>query len=83
MKTIKRIFASLSMFMVMLTSNVFGVDPKYGVYEPIPDVARIGIVAILFLIGLFVIFNKKISNTIKALIVFGLIILGVAICVFI
>ena len=61
------------------------IEPKYGVIDPEPVVVeptgfRIGKVAlpiVFFVIGLVVILSKKITKKIKAIIVSGLVIIGI------
>lgn len=87
MNKIKKVFISFSMFITGWISKVFAVDmpeDKYGVFEPtltvgekIDVIEQIAIPIILFIIGLFVILNKKIARKTKTIIIFILVIIGI------
>ena len=90
MKTIKKIFTSVTLMMtgaiskVFATVNLDSIVPKYGIYKPEPtigekisNIGKIALPIILFVIGLFVVLNKKITKKVKAIVVSILIILAI------
>lgn len=93
MNKVKKVVTSLGVFFTGIISKVFAVndyldlnvigESKYGVYEPtlgekISSAGKIVIPILIFLIGLGVILSKKITKKVKAAILSGLVILGVA-----
>lgn len=88
MNKIKKILASISITFAGLISNIYTVHatPAYGIPpEPKEEkiwniISKIGIITIpviLFIIGLFVILNKKISKKVKKIVISVLIVLSV------
>ena len=92
MKKTKKVLVSFTALVSGLVSKVFAtmaVDPKYGsvetkygIFEPtigekISGIGKFAIPIILFLIGLFVILSKKITNKVKAIAVSVLVILAI------
>lgn len=58
------------------------VEDKYGVFEPtmgekISNIGKFAIPIVLFIIGLFVILSKKITNKVKAIVISVLVILAI------
>lgn len=58
------------------------VETKYGIFEPtigekISRIGKFAIPIILFVIGLFVILNKKITKKVKAIVISALVLLGI------
>lgn len=93
MNKVKKVVTSLGVFFTGIISKVFAANldativprpmAKYGVYEPtlgekISSAGKIVIPILIFLIGLGVILSKKITKKVKAVILSGLVILGVA-----
>lgn len=93
MKKLKKVFMSFGVFITGLISKVHAVDIdivelKYGVFEPtigekISRIGKFAIPIILFVIGLFVILNKKITKKVKAIVISALVLLGILGYVFI
>ena len=57
-------------------------ETKYGVFEPtmgekISNIGKFAIPIVLFIIGLFVIISKKITNKVKAIVISVLVILAI------
>lgn len=85
MKKLKKVFMSFGVFITGLISKVHAVDivyVKYGVFEPtigekISRIGKFAIPIILFVIGLFVILNKKITKKVKAIVISALVLLGI------
>lgn len=88
MNKIKKIFASFSVFFTSTVSKVLAqkIDPailtKYGVFEPtmgekISEIGKIALPLVLFIIGLFVILSKKITNKVKVIIISTLLTIGI------
>ena len=91
MKKIKKIFASFFVFVIGYISKSFAVsaskfEAKYGVFEPEPEPTiqekifsfdKIVAPIILFIIGILVILNKKLSNVAKAIVITCLLISGI------
>ncbi|MDD7023224.1 MAG: hypothetical protein PUI29_11755 [Aeromonadales bacterium] len=79
MSKIKKIFTSFTFMIAGTISKVFAIEPKYGVSTPdlelermrgkISSVGKFIIPIISFVIGLFVVFNKKINKKTKVIIV--------------
>ena len=58
------------------------VEDKYGIFEPtmgekISNIGKFAIPIVLFIIGLFVILSKKITNKVKAIVISVLVILAI------
>ena len=58
------------------------IESKYGVFEPtmgekISNIGKFAIPIVLFIIGLFVILSKKITNKVKAIVISILVILAI------
>lgn len=88
MKKLKKVFMSFGVFITGLISKVHAVDPdimvemKYGIFEPTigeknSRIGKFAIPIILFVIGLFVILNKKITKKVKAIVISALVLLGI------
>ena len=62
-----------------LSSNILFIEDKYGVMEPQvePIIGKILLSILLFIIGLIIVFNKKITKKVKAIGITILVILGV------
>ena len=78
MKKLKKVFMSFGVFITGLISKVSAVSiseqTKYGVFEPtmgekISGIGKFAIPIVLFVIGLFVILNKKITKKVKAIVI--------------
>lgn len=89
MNRIKKVFISLSLFLTNIITKVYAisvVDTLYGVSEPkeptptiwekIIGIGKILMPIIFFVVGVFVIINKKITKKVKAIVISILIILG-------
>lgn len=85
MKKMKKVFMSFGVFITGLISKVYAVnvvETKYGILEPtigekISRIGKFAIPIILFVIGLFVILNKKITKKVKAIVISALVLLGI------
>ncbi len=89
MNKIKKIFASFSVFFTSTVSKVLAqkiepgmIEDKYGVFEPtmgekISEIGKIALPLVLFIIGLFVILSKKITNKVKVIIISTLLTIGI------
>lgn len=89
MNKIKKVITGIVIFLFGLTTDSLGIDPLYGIPSadetmpsvkesiptPILGVAEILLSCIFFIIGLLVIFNKKIEKRMKIIIVSVLLIL--------
>lgn len=89
MNKVKKVLAAIGAFFVGMMPNIFAmaqiIETKYGVYEPSPCekvsvVGKIVIPIILFIIGLFSIFTKKLTKRMKIIVVSVLVALGVIGC---
>ena len=84
MNKIKKIFISFGAFFSSFASRVLAatitqdsiVETKYGVFEPEPtigekflNIGKFIIPIVLFVIGLFVVLNKKITKKVKTIII--------------
>lgn len=61
-------------------------ESKYGVFEPtmgekISNIGKFAIPIVLFIIGLFVILSKKITNKVKAIVISTLVILAILVVI--
>lgn len=88
---IKKIFVAFQLFFIGTISKVFAlsifdvqrgydVQPEYGIeLEPSPLQKSLSIVLplILFVIGLFVVFSKKITKKVKVIVISSLIAVGI------
>lgn len=89
MNKIKKIFASFSVFFTSTVSKVLAqkiepgmIEDKYGVFEPtmgekISKIGKMALPLVLFIIGLFVILSKKITNKVKVIIISTLLTIGI------
>ena len=91
MKKLKKVLVSFGTLIIRLVSKVsaatlsefnFIQETKYGIWEPtmgqkISSVGKFAISIILFIIGLFVILSKKITNKVKAIVISVLVILAI------
>lgn len=91
MKKLKKVFMSLGVFITGLISKVSAVSiiseqTKYGVPrmidettmgEKISNIGRFAIPIVLFVIGLFVILSKKITNKVKVIVISALVVLAI------
>lgn len=92
MKKLKKVLVSFVTLGSGLASKAFAagaiepkygiVEVKYGIFEPtigekISRVGKFAIPIILFVIGLFVILNKKITKKVKAIVISALVLLGI------
>lgn len=80
MNKVKKIFISFGAFFSSFASRVFAapitVETKYGVFEPKPtigekflNIGKFIIPIVLFVIGLFIVINKKITKKVKTIII--------------
>ena len=92
MKKVKKVLLSIWIFIIGITNKVSAIlkpEPMYGIKEPTEEelfieklekiikLSKIVILPILFIIGLFVIFNKKITKKTKGLIISILVGIGI------
>lgn len=88
MNKIKKIISSIGAFIISMISKVYAIEPAYGVdpgprekissiVSTIADIGKITIPIILFVIGFFVVLNKKITKKIKVIVVSVLAILAI------
>lgn len=87
MNKLKKVISSIGVFIMGRISKVYAVTPMYAV-DPGPSprqnigeiilkIGKITVPVILFVIGLFVILNKKITKKVKAIVISVLVALAI------